>query len=462
MEFSYSAATDSSPPSDRVVTIRHIFGLSTRSDQLPILNSVRVPSHGLTFITGVSGSGKSTLLRLISEQLPQARSPVRVENPYVSIVDLLAADLPETIRWLGQFGLGEARLMTNQYRYLSDGQKERLRLALLLQHKPACIIIDEFLSILDRLTAKIVAFNLQKILRQENITAYIASSHDDLIESLAPDHVIRLELDGSSKTFEPSGSKQARISELDEIEICDGSPADYRQLAMYHYVDQQVPIDWDNSITQIRTARFRGDVVGITLCSTPLTKSLNEIPFFKLLNQSVIVKTRTIVHPVFRGVGLTKLLQPRIPNDCRCVLAFSAMGQYYPFPLGAGFELVGHPRNLRHPAHDQLESFVSARGKSIDSELIDYTQAQNFYDSLPAGDQAELRQIVSTIIVRNNVDYCLFLAHLCRNEINTEAYDRALYEFFNQLLEQVEDNEFGPFICEATYFRVQAFIKYVN
>lgn len=450
-----------STPSEKVTTIRRVFGLHSRPRRISIIKSARVPGGGITYITGFSGSGKSTLLRLISETLNGKPRSQRVKNIDIPIVDLIGWDVTDSIRWLAQFGLGEARVMTNTYRHLSDGQKERLRLALLLKDKPKYVVIDEFLAVLDRLTAKIVAFNLQKILRTHHITAYLASSHDDLIEPLGADHVIQLDSDGSSETFVPDCAGRPRLAETDEIKICDGSPNDYSKLARYHYVDEDAPIDWDNSILQIRTARFRGEVIAIMLCATPLTRLFNKIPFFRLLNQSVIVRTRTIVHPAFRGIGLTKILQPTLTPECRCILAFSAMGMYYPYHLGAGYDLSDHPRNIRLPEHSQLERFVTHNNSTVE-ELNDYKQAQLFYDSLDPKRRDKLRRIVTKIIVRNNLDYTVFLARLCKIEVDPQEQVPALRDFFQRLLETVEENNFGPFIGEAFYFPVQAFVKYVH
>jgi hypothetical protein len=46
--------------------------------------------------------------------------------------------------------------------------------------------MDEFAACLDRDTTKIIAFNLQKIARQQSKAVIAATTHSDLLEELNP------------------------------------------------------------------------------------------------------------------------------------------------------------------------------------------------------------------------------------------------------------------------------------
>ena len=50
--------------------------------------------------------------------------------------------------------------------------------------------MDEFAACLDRDTAKIIAFNLQKIARQQGKAVIAATTHSDLHEDLTPNVLV--------------------------------------------------------------------------------------------------------------------------------------------------------------------------------------------------------------------------------------------------------------------------------
>ena len=46
---------------------------------------------------------------------------------------------------------------------------------------------DEFLALLDRVTAKVIAYNIQKIARKAGATLVVATTHRDMVDDLSPD-----------------------------------------------------------------------------------------------------------------------------------------------------------------------------------------------------------------------------------------------------------------------------------
>jgi ABC-type lipoprotein export system ATPase subunit len=467
-EYSKRVGATESSSSERVKFVNQIFGLAPNGELVTILGSTQVPSSNITFVTGTSGAGKTTLLNLIHQRKPEARClPVSVPED-APVIDLFKAEVPECIRWLGKFGLGEARLMTTPYKYLSEGQKLRMKLALLMWEKPSCVIIDEFLSLLDRQTARIVAFNFQKLCREFNISAYIASSHNDLIAPIGPDHVIELDLNGSSVTMRSQSHSIPQLPELEEIEVSAGTPNDYLSQARFHYIEHLASEaslsedDWEHSISQIRIAKLRGRVIGVLLCSSPVPRLLNKFPFFRLINESAIVILRVIIHPTFRGVGLTKILQPELSDTTQCVVTCSALGLYFPFFLGAGFEPIEHPRNLRYPEHTHLENLLADLRVSNLAPLNKYEHAQEFLVTLKPKSLTKLRALVSSIIIKSNVDYCLFFQDLLGIPGERLETKEALEEIFSKLVQAVPPEEFGILLSESLYFPVQGFIRRID
>jgi len=166
--------------------------------------SLPIPRTGqLMLITGASGSGKSTLLRqIIANEQSTGRRTIdlaRLVLPDVPVVDCLP-DLPleAALALLGRMGLGEAWTYLRTPAELSDGQRWRLRLAVALHEferepdRPAVLVCDEFAALLDRVTAAIVSRSIRKVIAAHaNLAAVVATSHDDVVQPLAPDRIVR-------------------------------------------------------------------------------------------------------------------------------------------------------------------------------------------------------------------------------------------------------------------------------
>jgi len=464
----YAASTSASRASPNVAAVNRLFGLGRSGSSVPILEDVPAPAGGIVFVTGPSGAGKSTFLRLLRETRPGAHfcePPREADKP---LVDLFGSNFAAIIAWLGRFGLGEARVMTTPYSHLSDGQKARAMLALATWERPDCIIADEFLSILDRTNARLVAFNFQKICRAEKIDAFLATAHDDLVEALAPDHVLRLELGAESHLETSSVAVTPAAAELRELEFCEGNASDFRKLSRFHYIEHLASegplsdLEWEHVVSQVRVARYRGRPIAVAVFSRPFPDLLNSIPFFRLVNERLLIVLRVVVHPTFRGVGLTKeLLQPRLTSHLGAIVACSALGIHFPFFLGAGFVRINHPRCLRYHEHDRLDVLLGACSPELLEDLNDYGCSQLYYGSLTAIERQRLRTTVTEICVRMNVDYAEFHGRIAGLEL--EPNDRmAVERIFRRLTEQVPDESFGTMLSEALYFPAAGFIKMLS
>jgi ABC-type ATPase with predicted acetyltransferase domain len=140
------------------------------------------------YITGDSGSGKSVLLRALRKDLGEEAvdlSEVTIDDEK-PLIETVGATAEEGLELLSKVGLNDAFLFLRTYGQLSDGQKYRYRIAKLIESKKQWWLMDEFAACLDRDTAKIIAFNLQKIARQQGKAVIAATTHSDLQEDLAP------------------------------------------------------------------------------------------------------------------------------------------------------------------------------------------------------------------------------------------------------------------------------------
>jgi ABC-type ATPase with predicted acetyltransferase domain len=176
----------------RVLEVAESFGLGLSDKKFTIYKDLEVPVQDgdIIYIHGQSGSGKSLALRDIAAELERRGLKVgnidRVELKDEPLISQIGADTHEALNLMNQAGLNDAYLWVRTPAELSDGQKYRFRLAKLIESKAQVWVADEFGAVLDRETAKIVAFNISKAARKAGAILIVATTHGDLVEYLGP------------------------------------------------------------------------------------------------------------------------------------------------------------------------------------------------------------------------------------------------------------------------------------
>lgn len=158
----------------------------------------------VALIVGPSGAGKSLLLRALARRLGSRAllldDMLRDAERGTALADAGGGSLNSWLECLARAGLAEAGLLALPIASLSDGQRWRAKLAGAMARSsraPGCtIMIDEFTSLLDRVTGQSVARTLGRWARsQPRARVVAATAHDDILESLAPDLVVHVPLD---------------------------------------------------------------------------------------------------------------------------------------------------------------------------------------------------------------------------------------------------------------------------
>lgn len=343
---SYKTATDITP---RTLAVAEAFGIGVDQNRQQVLYDnieLRIAPNEIVYITGESGSGKSVLLKRLEKLL--SPNTINIKDVRVNhkkpLIDTVGNSLQEGLELLSRVGLNDAFLFIRRYSQLSDGQKYRYRIAKLIEANKQYWVMDEFCSTLDRETAKIVAFNLQKLARQEGKAVLAATTHTDLFSDLKPSVHIHKRF-GREVEVRYYPNRISRVCSITQsMRIEEGTIQDYKKLAQFHYRESGgLPPP-----RKVFTLKRNKETVGVIVYSySPITcfgrsKAFPKRLTTEQLNQDFSIISRVVLHPKYRTMGLgARLVRETLPKaGTRYVEAIAVMARYNPFFQKAGMKKI--------------------------------------------------------------------------------------------------------------------------
>ena len=192
--------------------IQNAFGISPSDIENPIIKdlTLQIKPGEIVLVIGSSGAGKTTLLNLLTGKIKNTEQ-VTVKGDFVKPLNYKPGEFREVrskkplvdyfgnesidyvLQLLGSVGLSDAHVFVKRFDELSNGQKYRALMAMLIHSKSNVLVVDEFCANLDPITANVLAHRTHKLTKKLGLTMILGAAHcDSFVRSLQPDKVVRL------------------------------------------------------------------------------------------------------------------------------------------------------------------------------------------------------------------------------------------------------------------------------
>lgn len=346
-QISYSTSAELTP---RTIAVAEAFGLGIdTARRFTVLDTeLKIGSTDIVYVTGDSGSGKSVLLGALEKDIRRGLRETCINVADVKLqhnkplIETVGETVEEGLELLSKVGLNDAFLFLRTFRELSDGQKYRYRIAKMIETGAQFWVADEFAATLDRDTAKIVAFNLQRLARSLGKAVIVATTHKDLFEDLRPSvHIHKRFGKEISVNYYPN-ELAGECSLAKEMQVEAGTRNDWHVLEEFHYRSRNL-----GAARKIFCLKRGGELCGVIVyCYPPINCSGRRFVLprmdVKTLNKKVSIIGRVVVHPKYRTIGLgAELIRETLPRiGTPYVEMVAVMSKYNPFAERAGMRKI--------------------------------------------------------------------------------------------------------------------------
>ncbi len=195
----------------------------------PTITIPNLPTEGIVLIVGTSGSGKSTILRSLGQD-----QPIHIRKDSTVIENFSTAERGEKL--LLASGLRTIPSWFRPPTTLSNGEFHRFEIALGLDQ--GRLTMDEFTSVVDRDTAKSLAYSVRRWFDNQSTHSvlYIASCHRDIVDWLDPEWVYDTDLQvlDNRRSLLRLGRPPITLT------IRGTTPDHWRYFSKYHYLDTRM------------------------------------------------------------------------------------------------------------------------------------------------------------------------------------------------------------------------------
>ena len=312
---------------DSSLDIAEAFGIE--SDYERKLYDVTVPNFKILMITGESGSGKTTLAKdIVKDYKHTTPPPFNKDIPVYQ--NFKGESIESQLKMLTRVGLGDAVLFLTPYKFLSDSQQARFRIAWAVYSNPddEVVFIDEFLSTLDRKTAQAVAYSLSKLFLTQEKKVILTTAQNDLNDYARADVVLQ----GSAFPSEFKAYKPQETALFEGLRFEYADKDFYRELrlAELHYKGK-----YTGGAKEYLIAWLDDEVVGVLLSTNHMWDDGRRI-------------SRLVVHPSYRGCGFGKKLVQRYLKDYPDTDVVASMSKFNPVFERAGMQEVA-PSIIKSP-----------------------------------------------------------------------------------------------------------------